>query len=138
MERPARPRQWRRQTGFPAAARCAIGAVMDETKDGFIVVLCTVPSVEVGADLGRILVGQQLAACVNIIPGLRSIYRWQGAIHDDAEAQLVIKTRAAHWSELSTTVRAHHPYEEPELIALPIVHGSPTYLQWLEAQTQRE
>jgi periplasmic divalent cation tolerance protein len=123
---------------FPTAARCAIGSRMDDTaKDGFIVVLCTVPSVEVGAQLGRILVEQQLAACVNILPGLRSIYRWQGAVHDDAEAQLVIKTRAAHWQELLTTLRAHHPYDEPEVIALPVVQGSPTYLQWLEAQTQR-
>lgn len=109
---------------------------MTDSLESFLVVLCTVPSAEVGAQLARGIVEEQLAACVNIIPAVRSIYRWQGAVHDDAEAQLVIKTRASRWDALLAWVRSHHSYEEPELIALPIAQGSPSYLDWMRAQTQ--
>lgn len=109
---------------------------MTDSTESSLVVLCTVPSADVGAQLGRGIVEEQLAACVNILPAVRSIYRWQGAVHDDAEAQLVIKTRAARFDALLAWIRRHHPYEEPEVIALPIVQGSPSYLAWIGAQTQ--
>jgi periplasmic divalent cation tolerance protein len=109
---------------------------MTDSTESFLVVLCTVPSAEVGAQLGRDMVEAQLAACVNIMPAVRSIYRWQDAVHDDSEAQLLIKTRASRFEALLAWIRSHHPYEEPEVIALPIAQGSPSYLAWITAQTQ--
>lgn len=109
---------------------------MSDSSETFLVVLCTVPSAEVGAEIGRGLVQEQLAACVNIVPGLRSIYSWRGAVHDDAEAQLLIKTRSARFDALEAWIRKHHPYQEPEVIALPITHGRASYLAWIAAQTQ--
>ena len=108
---------------------------MTTSTDSFLVVLCTTPSPEVGAELGRGLVEQKLAACVNIVPGLRSIYSWQGETKDDAECQLLIKTRRTRFEALAEYIREHHPYEEPEIIALPVVAGSATYLAWVAGQT---
>jgi periplasmic divalent cation tolerance protein len=101
----------------------------------FIVVLCTTPKEDVSAELARGLVEAELAACVNIVPAVRSIYRWQGATHDDAESLLVIKTQAARFEALAHWIRAHHPYSEPEIIALPIAAGSPSYLAWIASLT---
>jgi len=109
---------------------------MVDSSDTYLVVLCTAPSPETGAELGRGLVEQQLAACVNVIPGLRSIYRWQGETKDEAEVQLLIKTRRSRFEALSAFLRQHHPYTEPEIIALPIVEGSASYLGWVSEQTQ--
>ena len=77
--------------------------------------------------------GRRLAACVNIIPGLRSIYRWEGEICDDGESLLVIKTRAESVADLTEALLELHPYDTPEVIALPIEEGAgnPAYLQWL-------
>jgi periplasmic divalent cation tolerance protein len=103
--------------------------------DTCLVVLCTTPSAEVGAALARKLVEAKLAACVNIVPAIRSIYRWQGETKDDAESQLVIKTQSACYAALERLIRAHHPYDEPEIIALPITQGSASYLSWLRGET---
>lgn len=101
-----------------------------------LVVLCTAPATDgIAERLARGLVEAKLAACVNIVSGVRSFYRWQGELQEDGEAQLVIKTRAARFAELERFVREHHPYEVPELIALPIVRGSQAYLEWLAGQT---
>jgi periplasmic divalent cation tolerance protein len=108
---------------------------MPDTPAPYIVVLCTTPASEVSAELGRGLVEAELAACVNILPAVRSIYRWQGTTHDDAESLLIIKSRAARFDALAQWLRAHHPYSEPEIIALPITHGSPTYLAWIASLT---
>jgi periplasmic divalent cation tolerance protein len=108
---------------------------MTDASDNFLVVLCTAPSPEVGGELGRGLVEQKLAACVNIIPGLRSIYCWQGETKDDAECQLLIKTRRSRFEAVASWIREHHPYSEPEIIAVPIVAGSPSYLDWVAEQT---
>ncbi len=110
---------------------------MSDAPERYIVVLCTVPTAEVGAELGRGLVEGRLAACVNIVPGLRSIYVWEGKTNDDAECQLLIKTRQDLFERLSAFIRAHHPYSEPEIIAVPIVAGSATYLGWIGAQTRQ-
>ena len=99
-----------------------------------IVILCTVPSVEVGETLGRSLVEARLAACVNVLPGLTSIYRWEGQVQIDREAQLIIKTRASLLDRASAHIAASHPYQTPEVIALPITGGSERYLAWLAGE----
>jgi periplasmic divalent cation tolerance protein len=95
------------------------------------VVLVTAPDLAVGARLGRSLVEEGLAACANLVPGVRSIYRWQGEIHDDPEVLLIVKTRASLVEALAARVRALHPYELPEVLALPVAGGSAAYLAWV-------
>jgi periplasmic divalent cation tolerance protein len=77
-----------------------------------------------------------LAACVNILPPMRSIYRWKGAVEDASERQLVIKTTAARVPELQLRLKTLHPYEVPEFLVLPITEGSPDYLSWLTDSTR--
>lgn len=102
--------------------------------DGFLLVLCTAPSADVGATLARGLVEAKLAACVNIVPGVRSIYGWEGKIHDEAEVQLFVKTRRALFDAVRDWIGEHHPYDVPEVLALPIEAGSDAYLAWLDGQ----
>jgi periplasmic divalent cation tolerance protein len=99
-----------------------------------IVVLSTCDSEEQAAAVARALVEQRLAACVNIIPGARSIYRWKGAIEDAAEWVLVIKTRRDLFGALRISLQKTHSYEIPEVIALPVVEGSESYLAWLDRE----
>jgi periplasmic divalent cation tolerance protein len=98
---------------------------------GTIVVLVTCPSQEVGETLGHTLVEERLAACVNVVPGITSFYRWEGKISRDAEILLVIKTRRMRLPALIRRVTALHPYSVPEIIALPLVGGSAPYLSWV-------
>ncbi len=100
---------------------------------GAYVVLVTFPDRERAVACGRALVEEQLAACVNVLGELRSIYRWQGAVHDDAEVLAVIKTTSAAFEAVRARVVALHPYEVPEVIALPVEAGHAPYLDWLEA-----
>jgi periplasmic divalent cation tolerance protein len=95
------------------------------------VVLVTAPDLTVAGEIGRRLVEEGLAACANLVPGVRSIYRWQGAVHDDAEVLMIVKTRAALVGALAARVRALHPYELPEVVALPVAAGSAPYLAWV-------
>jgi periplasmic divalent cation tolerance protein len=99
------------------------------------VVMVTAPSPEVAESLARALVGEGLAACVNVVPGVRSIYRWQGQICDDAEVLCLIKTRAALVPALTDRVLALHPYEVPEVLALPGAQVSTRYRRWLVEST---
>ncbi len=100
-----------------------------------LVVLVTTPTPERAAELARALVEERLAACGNIVPGLRSIYRWEGKVQDDAEALLVLKTTRARFEALRDRVLALHPYQVPEVLALPVEAGSAAYLAWVAAQT---
>jgi periplasmic divalent cation tolerance protein len=100
------------------------------------VVLVTAPDAEVGARIGRALVEEGLAACANLVPGIRSIYRWEGAVHDDAEVLLIVKTRAALSAALAARVRALHPYQLPEVVALPVAGGSEPYLDWVRSAAE--
>ncbi len=102
---------------------------------GTIVVLVTCPSQEVGEKVGRSLVEEQVAACVNVVPGVTSIYRWEGKICRDPEVLLVIKTRRPRLAALIRRVKALHPYSVPEIIALPLVGGSRPYLSWVRDST---
>lgn len=102
--------------------------------DDPIVILCTAPSAEVGEKLGRSLVDARLAACVNVVPGLTSIYRWQGEVQVDREVQLLIKTRASLLEKVSEHIAANHPYDTPEVLSIPITGGSERYLAWLAGE----
>ncbi len=86
--------------------------------------------------MATILVEECLAACVNLVPGLTSIYRWQGTLRREPEYLLLIKTTAARFTQVRERIRALHPYEVPEIIALPIRDGDPAYLNWLTENTQ--
>jgi periplasmic divalent cation tolerance protein len=106
---------------------------MDENN---IVVLITAPSDEVGKEIARMLVRQKLAACVNLLSPIHSIYTWEGEIQEERETLLVVKTRAELFeSKLIPAVRAAHPYDVPEIIALPIISGLPDYLNWIQQST---
>jgi periplasmic divalent cation tolerance protein len=101
-----------------------------------VVVLVTAPTVESAAEMARALVEEGLAACGNVIPGVRSIYRWAGAIHDDPEAVLLLKTDRRLVAALKERLPALHPYQVPELLALPVEEGVPPYLAWLAASVR--
>jgi len=101
-----------------------------------IVVFITAPSKEVGQQIATALLEQKLAACVNIIPSILSLYRWEGKLNQDEEVLLVVKTRSEVFADgLVPAVRAVHPYDLPEIIALPILQGLVSYLDWIEAET---
>ena len=101
-----------------------------------IVALITAPSEEVGREIAGALLEKKLAACVNILPGLRSLYKWKGETCDDAEVLLIAKTRAEIFQEgFVPAVREVHPYEVPEIIALPIAMGLQSYLDWIGEET---
>ena len=95
------------------------------------VALITAPDAETGARIARALVEEGLVACVNLVPGIRSIYRWEGALEDDAEVLLVVKTRSDRAADLVERVVALHPYDLPEVVLLPAVGGNPPYLEWV-------
>ena len=103
-----------------------------------IVVLSTCASEEEAARLARSLVDERLAACVSVVPRIRSYYRWKGAIESADEFLLVIKTSRPLFPALSTALQKAHSYEVPEVIALPVVDGSPNYLDWLESNIGSE
>ena len=96
-----------------------------------IVVLVTAPDAEIAARIARTLVEEKLAACGNVVPQIRSIYRWEGKVEDAAEALLVLKTSRARFKEIVDRVKAIHPYDVPEVIALPIAAGYDAYLDWV-------
>lgn len=102
----------------------------------FVLVLTTLPSDRAGADaFARTLVEERLAACVNITGEIQSVYRWQGRIEQDQERQIVIKTSRDSLDRLRARVHELHPYEVPEFIVLPIIDGSPAYLDWIRMST---
>jgi periplasmic divalent cation tolerance protein len=96
-----------------------------------IVVLCACPDASVAERLARALVEERLAACVNRLDGVHSTYVWEDAVHDEPEVLLLIKTSAARLESVELRIKALHPYELPEIIALPIVGGSTAYLEWV-------
>jgi periplasmic divalent cation tolerance protein len=97
-----------------------------------VVALSTVGTAEDAERISRALVERRLAACVNVVPGVVSVYRWKGDVRRDEERLLVIKTRAARLGALREALVALHPYELPELVALPIEAGHEPYLAWLD------
>ena len=100
------------------------------------IVLNTCPDQETAQDIASQLVELQLAACVNIIPGIESIYRWQDKIESATEYLLIIKTHSGCYTELESTIHTLHPYELPEVVAVPIEAGLPAYLDWINNITK--
>jgi periplasmic divalent cation tolerance protein len=96
-----------------------------------IIVLVTAPTADKAAELARMLVEEGLAACGNVLPGLRSIYRWEGKVHDEPEALLLLKSTAPLFEALRERVVAVHPYQCPEVLRLDVVEGNAPYLQWI-------
>jgi len=94
--------------------------------------LCTCPDGDVAGKIADQLVVEQLAACVNIVPGIMSVYRWQGEVEHGQEVLLLIKTSKLLWSRLEQRLQALHPYELPEIIAVPITTGQADYIKWIE------
>ena len=96
-----------------------------------LIVLTNLPDRERADALARALIGARLAACVNILAPCTSVYRWQGAVETTTEVPLLIKTTAARYPALEAAIRSLHPYELPEIVAVPVVQGLPGYLDWV-------
>ncbi len=105
--------------------------------DVALVVLSTFPDHDTAARIARVLVEDRLAACVNLLPTVRSIYRWEGKVCDEAETLAVIKTTAERYAALAARITELHPYQVAEVIALPLADGHPPYLAWLAEQVAR-
>lgn len=106
-----------------------------QENDKPVLIYSTFPSPEAAEAVGRELVEQRLAACVNILPGITSIYRWDDAIARDSEAVMIIKTRQSLVARLIAEVKARHSNVNPALVVLPIIEGSADYLRWLGEET---
>jgi periplasmic divalent cation tolerance protein len=101
----------------------------------YVIALTTLPADADAGEFGRTLVDERLAACVNLLPVMESIYRWEGKIEFEAERQLIIKTTSDKVSDLWDRVRELHPYEVPEFVVIPIVDGNEAYLKWIRDST---
>ena len=105
---------------------------------GEVVVLITAGSSEEARKIGHCLVGAGLAACANIVPTVRSIFRWEGQVTEEEETLVIVKTVSESFDSLEAMVKANHSYSVPEIIALPIEAGSDSYLSWVREMTQKE
>lgn len=101
-----------------------------------LLVLTNLPDRAAAEKLADALIENRVAACINILAPCRSVYRWQGAVQHDEEHPVLIKSTQAAYPALEAQIRALHPYELPEIVAVPIEHGLPAYLDWVAAQTQ--
>lgn len=104
--------------------------------DNFSVLFITVPSQEEGERFAEELVREKLAACVNLIPGIKSFYWWEGKIENAPEVLLVVKTLSEKLDSLTKWVKAHHSYTVPEVISMKIEQGNPSYLQWIKESVE--
>ena len=101
------------------------------------VVYVTAPSTDVAQQIATTLVTDRLAACVNIVPGLTSVYRWQGKVEAEPEVLMMVKARRSELPALTAAIKAAHPYAEPEVLAVPAVGGSESYLDWVMKETAK-
>lgn len=97
------------------------------------IILCTSPDKESAEKIAHQLINDKIAACINILPGLTSIFRWQGKIETEQEHLLLIKTRKDRYQAVEKSIQTNHPYEIPEIIAIPIEKGLAEYMQWIES-----
>lgn len=100
-------------------------------KQDFRIVFCTCPNMGAAEAIAKRLVGESLAACVNIVPGLRSVFLWEGTVDTEDELLLIIKTEASRYPALEQAIIDAHPYELPEIVCVPIVAGLSGYLAWI-------
>jgi len=100
-----------------------------------LLVLTNLPDADTAQALAAHLVATRLAACVNILPSCRSIYRWNGTVEAATEVPMLIKTKSECYAALEAAIREKHPYELPEIVAVRLDHGLPAYLAWLDAET---
>ena len=105
--------------------------------EGFLVIFCTTASEDEAATISKTVVEEGLAACANIIPQIRSIYRWKEKIWDERETLIMIKSREDLFEKLRSRIREIHTYEVPEITAVPVEKGDAAYLQWIEAVTAK-
>ncbi|MEP4077033.1 divalent-cation tolerance protein CutA [Haloferula sp.] len=103
-------------------------------KSEAMVVLCTFPDFEKARQIGAVLVERQVAACINILPGATSIYRWEGKIEEESEVLGVIKTTTEAYPALEAAILKLHPYDTPEVLALPVQMGAEKYLAWVAGE----
>ncbi len=103
-----------------------------------ILVMTNLPDGLAARMLANQIVTQRLAACVNILPAVSSVYRWKGVVEEADEVTLLIKTVQARYAELQAAIRMSHPYQLPEIIAIPIVDGLPAYLGWIMQETKKD
>ena len=102
---------------------------------GFVIIFCTAASEQEAASIGKTVVEEGLAACANIIPQIRSIYRWKGEIWDERETLIIIKSKESLFEKIRSRIRELHSYEVPEITAIQLDRGDTAYLQWIEAVT---
>lgn len=103
-----------------------------------LLVLTNVPDEATARTIAHLLIEQGLAACVNMLPAVQSVYQWQGKLEQASEVVLLVKTTQARYTELEAAIKSVHPYQIPEIIAVPVVAGLPAYLGWIAAETKRE
>lgn len=108
---------------------------MPEAAVDTLIVLTNLPDHASALKLAQALVAKRLAACVNVLASASSVYRWQGRVETEPEVPVLIKTRGALYAEVEAQIRAAHPYELPEIVAVPVVRGLPAYLEWVVAET---
>jgi len=126
---PAARKAWNNADGYPSHLLPPVIAL------SVLLCFCTCPDDMTAARLAETLVEERLAACVNVMPGLRSVYRWQGAVECSNEVLLLIKTTRARLPALSARVLELHPHELPEVVAVEVAGGLPAYLDWVAEQT---
>jgi periplasmic divalent cation tolerance protein len=107
---------------------------MAKTKIEIIIVFVTVPGLKEGSRISKGILASRLAACVSLIPGVQSMYWWEGKIARAKEAMLVVKTTKLQYQKLERKILELHPYEVPEVIAIPLVGGSPQYIEWVNRE----
>ena len=108
---------------------------MDRAGTNTMLVITNLPDRDAAMKLAAGIVGERLAACVNVLAGCTSVYRWKGAVEEAQEVPVLIKTNGARYSELELAIRRLHPYEVPEIIALRVADGLPEYLAWVAEET---
>jgi periplasmic divalent cation tolerance protein len=101
-----------------------------------LLVMTSLPDMEAAKALARRLIDVNLAACVQLQPGVQSIYRWEGRVCEEQEVVLLVKTTAAQWPAISAFIKQNHPYDVPEIIAQPITHSDPDYARWVITETR--
>ncbi len=123
-------------TAYPPTSSRTIDAGPRRTQISTLLVLTNAPDQASAEQIAHHIVELRVAACVNILAPCRSVYRWQGAIEEAAEVPLLIKTTADRYPDLERAIKSMHPYDVPEIIAMPITAGLPSYLAWVESESR--